>query len=509
MAVRAEGATKVYGRGDTAVRALDGVSVALPAGRFTAVMGPSGSGKSTLMHCLAGLDDLTGGQVFLGDVELSGLSDKALTRLRRDRIGFVFQSFNLIPTLSAAENITLPMDLAGRKPDRAWLDSVIDAVGLRDRLKHRPSELSGGQQQRVAVARALASRPEVIFADEPTGNLDSRSGAEILGLHAPGRRPDGPDHRDGHPRPGGRRLRRRHRLPCRRADRRPDGGPHRRARARADEGVRGLTMFRATLKSIAAHKRRVLSTAMAVLLGVAFLSGTLVLGDTMRGGFADTFAEANAGTDALVRSATEVGEGEFSERGLLAQATLDQVRAVPGVATAEPLVDATGQIVGADGDPLGGNGPPTFAAAWIDDPGLNPWEVAEGRAPEADDEVVIDRQAAEDGDLAVGDTITIRTPAPVEAELVGIATFGDADGMGGPTYAAFTTAFAQRTLLAEPGQVTGVVVARRRLGERVGPGRLGSPTPCPTRPRRSRPPRSPVSRRTTSRPTSSGCCRRS
>jgi putative ABC transport system ATP-binding protein len=145
-------------------------------------MGPSGSGKSTLMHCLAGLDDLTGGQVFLGDVELSGLSDKALTRLRRDRIGFVFQSFNLIPTLSAAENITLPMDLAGRKPDRAWLDSVIDAVGLRDRLKHRPSELSGGQQQRVAVARALASGPQVIFADEPTGNLDSRSGAEILGF---------------------------------------------------------------------------------------------------------------------------------------------------------------------------------------------------------------------------------------------------------------------------------------------------------------------------------------
>ena len=218
-------------------------------------------------------------------------------------------------------------------------------------------------------------------------------------------------------------------------------------------------MFRATLKSIAAHKRRVLSTAMAVLLGVAFLSGTMVLGDTMRGGFADTFAEANAGTDALVRSATEVGEGEFSERGLLPQSTLDQVRAVPGVATAEPLVDATGQIVGADGDPLGGNGPPTFAAAWVDDPGLNPWKVAEGRAPEADNEVVIDRQSAKDGDLAVGDTITIRTPAPIEAELVGIATFGDADGMGGPTYAAFTTSFAQRTLLAEPGQITGVVVA--------------------------------------------------
>ena len=182
VAVRAENATKVYGRGDTAVRALDEVSVTLPAGRFTAIMGPSGSGKSTLMHCLAGLDDLTSGHAYLGDTELSRLNDKQLTRLRRDRVGFVFQSFNLIPTLTAAENITLPLDLAGRKPDQAWVDAVIDTVGLRDRLRHRPSELSGGQQQRVAVARALASRPTVIFADEPTGNLDSRSGAEILGF---------------------------------------------------------------------------------------------------------------------------------------------------------------------------------------------------------------------------------------------------------------------------------------------------------------------------------------
>jgi putative ABC transport system ATP-binding protein len=182
VAVRAEAATKVYGRGDTAVRALDDVSIALPASRFTAIMGPSGSGKSTLMHCLAGLDDLSSGRVFVGDVDLSQLSDKQLTRLRRDRIGFVFQSFNLLPTLTAAENITLPMDLAGRSADGPWLDAVVDTVGLRDRLKHRPSELSGGQQQRVAVARALASRPAVIFADEPTGNLDSRSGAEILGF---------------------------------------------------------------------------------------------------------------------------------------------------------------------------------------------------------------------------------------------------------------------------------------------------------------------------------------
>jgi putative ABC transport system ATP-binding protein len=180
VAARAVQASKVYGHGSTAVTALDDVTVDLPAGRFTAVMGPSGSGKSTLMHCLAGLDDLTHGQVFVGDVELNRLSERDLTRLRRDRIGFVFQAFNLIPTLTAIENITLPMSLAGRSPDKGWLDEVIAATGLADRVRHRPSELSGGQQQRVAVARALASRPDIIFADEPTGNLDSRTGAEIL-----------------------------------------------------------------------------------------------------------------------------------------------------------------------------------------------------------------------------------------------------------------------------------------------------------------------------------------
>ncbi len=173
-------ATKIYGARDAVVRAIDGISVGFEAGRFTAMMGPSGSGKSTLLHCLGGLDTLTSGSIRIGDVDLATLRDKELTRLRRDRIGFVFQSFNLIPTLNALENITLPISLAGRRPDRTWVDHVVDTVGLRTRLTHRPSELSGGQQQRVAVARALASRPEIIFADEPTGNLDSRSGAEIL-----------------------------------------------------------------------------------------------------------------------------------------------------------------------------------------------------------------------------------------------------------------------------------------------------------------------------------------
>ena len=180
VAARAVDAVKVYGRGEAEVRALDGVSVDFATGRFTAIMGPSGSGKSTLLHAVAGLDPLTDGHVWIGDTELGSLSEKKLTQLRRDRIGFVFQSFNLIPTLTAAENIALPMKLAGRRPDAAWFDTVVDTVGLGHRLGHRPSELSGGQQQRVAVARALASRPQIVLADEPTGNLDPHTSGAVF-----------------------------------------------------------------------------------------------------------------------------------------------------------------------------------------------------------------------------------------------------------------------------------------------------------------------------------------
>jgi putative ABC transport system ATP-binding protein len=181
-AARAVGVTKLYGAGDATVAALDDVSVDLARGRFTAIMGPSGSGKSTLLHVLAGLDRPTSGEVYLGDTEITSLRDKRLTMLRRDRIGFIFQSFNLLPTLTAAENIVLPMRIAGRKPDPDWVASIVETVGLGGRLEHRPAQLSGGQQQRVAAARALASRPEIVFADEPTGALDSRSGSELLGF---------------------------------------------------------------------------------------------------------------------------------------------------------------------------------------------------------------------------------------------------------------------------------------------------------------------------------------
>ena len=180
LAARAVEVRKVYGTGDASVEALRGISLDLAAGEWTAIMGPSGSGKSTLLHVMAGLDTPTDGRVYIGDIDLTTLNDKQLTQLRRDRVGFVFQAYNLIPTLTAEENITLPMDIAGRDVDRSWFDQVVDTVRLRDRLRHRPTELSGGQQQRVAGARALVSKPEIVFADEPTGNLDSKSGAELL-----------------------------------------------------------------------------------------------------------------------------------------------------------------------------------------------------------------------------------------------------------------------------------------------------------------------------------------
>ena len=199
--VQATDLVKVYGKGSAAVRAVDGVTAQFRAAEFTAIMGPSGSGKSTLMHCLAGLDTVTAGQVWLGHLELSALSDSALTRMRRERVGFIFQSFNLLGMLTARQNILLPFDLAGKDPDWRWFDSIVEVLGLTSRLGHRPSELSGGEQQRVAVARALVTRPEVVFADEPTGNLDSRTGAELLGLPAHVGARARPDRRDGHPRP--------------------------------------------------------------------------------------------------------------------------------------------------------------------------------------------------------------------------------------------------------------------------------------------------------------------
>ena len=268
--------TKIYGQGQTEVRALDNVSVEFPSGRYTRHHGSVRLGEVDLMHCLAGLDRITSGQIFIGDVELSKLSEKQLTLLRRDKVGFVFQAFNLLPTLAAAENVELPLAIAGRKPDQGWVDTVIDAVGHRERLAHKPAELSGGQrQQRVAAARAMASRPAIVFADEPTGSLDSASGTELLGFMR--QRSTSTARRSSwSPRPQLGRLRRPRAVPGRRPHRRRDGQPDRREGARPDEEVGGLTaaaMRKATLKGLLAHKFRLAATALAIVLKVSFVAG--------------------------------------------------------------------------------------------------------------------------------------------------------------------------------------------------------------------------------------------
>ena len=299
MAARVVDLTKVYGSGAAEVRALDGVTLDIGAGEFTAVMGPSGSGKSTLMHCCAALDVPTSGEVFIGDTEIGNLSDKKLTHLRRERIGFVFQSFNLVPTLTAKENILLPLSIAGRKPDSEWYDAVIGTVNLADRLDHRPNQLSGGQQQRVAVARALTSRPDIVFADEPTGNLDSRSGAEVLGLLQQCARSFGqtivmvthdpvaaatPTGWSSWPTAAS-----------------PESSTPRRDEAvqqDADDGTRGLARRRRRLtcsgrawKSLLGRKMRLLMSTFAIVLGVAFVAGTMIFTDTLNKSFVAIFEQ--------------------------------------------------------------------------------------------------------------------------------------------------------------------------------------------------------------------------
>ena len=376
-AAHTEDAVKIYGKGATEVRALDGVTVGFADGELGAIMGPSGSGKSTLLHCMAGLDTLTSGKAFIGDEDLSTLGDKDLTVLRRDRVGFVFQAFNLVPTLTALENVTLPLALAGRKGEGDWIDQVVGIVGLTDRIAHRPSELSGGQQQRVAVARALASRPQIIFADEPTGNLDSRSGAEVLGFlrravdemgqtivmvtHDPGAASyadrvlflaDG-------------------RLVDEMAH--PTSGPG----ARPHEEVRGLSgMFRVTVKGLLAHKSRLAITALAVMLGVAFMAGTFVLTDTIRKTFDDLFGDVYEGTDAVARekAAFSNPEGAGDVRGRVDESLLGTVAGVDGVATAEGIIQGYTRIIDKDGNAIGDpqTGAPTLGGNWNESPRSQP-----------------------------------------------------------------------------------------------------------------------------------------
>ena len=314
-------AVKTYGIGDSEVRALDGVTVAFEAGKYTAIMGPSGSGKSTLMHCLAGLDSLTSGAVYIGETYLATLNDKQLTELRRKKVGFIFQAYNLIPTLNARENIMLPLMLGGESGDKAWIDEVVQTVGLADRLKHRPSELSGGQQQRVAVARALAAKPDIIFADEPTGNLDSHTGAEILDFMRRAVReygqtivmvthdPSAAAYADRAVFLNDGRIVDEMANPT--AEKILD---RMKAFGRRDDADRAPMSTQATVliarRSIRARLGRLIAISIAILVGVSFVVGSFVLADSLRKTFDDLFTNISQNVDLQVRSSVAFGEDD-------------------------------------------------------------------------------------------------------------------------------------------------------------------------------------------------------
>ena len=389
-AARARGATKIYGQGDTQVRAIDGIDVEFAPGAFTAIMGPSGSGKSTLMHCMAGLDSLTSGQVCIGDVELDRLSDKQLTQLRRERIGFVFQAFNLVPTLTALENITLPLDIAGRKRrQRRGSTRSSTPSGSATGSSHRPRELSGGQQQRVAVRpRAGRPRPTIVFADEPTGNLDSRPRRRGAGLHAPAPPTSWPDHRHGHPRPASPRA-----TPTgccssptaasstRWTSPTPKTILDRMKRSRGDDGIRMIVRLAA--QSAGEQAPAVVMSCSPSSSASASSSGTLVLGDTINATFDGIFPTANEGVDGRQVRGVEDGLGRSTPAGVPSVVAGTGSQAVDGVAAARPTVSATAQIIGKDGKPPAARVRRACGFGWSDDADLNPLHVIAGSAPRA------------------------------------------------------------------------------------------------------------------------------
>ena len=429
-------------------------------------MGPSGSGKSTLMHALAGLDRATSGSVTVDGVELADLDDAELTELRRDKIGFVFQFFNLLPVLTADENILLPLSLAGRDPDPELHDQLVEAVGLGDRLSHRPSELSGGQQQRVAVARALMSKPAVVFADEPTGNLDSKSSDEVLALLRRAVDDFGQTvvmvTHDAHA--------------AATADRvvvlvdgrivRDEGSATADAGPRPDEAGRRLTSI--ALRNLGARKLRTFLTALAIVLGVMMVAGTYVLTDTIEQSFDEIFTESNEGVDAVVTSKAAVETEDGQEPPIDASRARRRCAASDGVEAADGgITDPQVAIIDSDGERIGGGGAPTFAFSTTAER-FDPLEYPEGGPPAADDEVVIDKAAAENAGFELGDQVTLAGKDEASAyELVGIATLGDVDSFGGASIALLTLPEAQR-ITGKQGKFDQITVAadrRRRPGD--------------------------------------------
>ena len=459
--VVARDVTRRYGEGETAVDALRGISVEVPRGKLTAVMGPSGSGKSTLMHILAGLDKPTSGSVTIAGKEITTLKDSDLTKLRREHIGFVFQFFNLLPMLSAEENIRLPLAIAGEKPDVEFFDGLVKSVGLGDRLSHRPAELSGGQQQRVAIARALVSQPDVVFADEPTGNLDSHTGPGDPRALAPLGRGPRADDRDGHPRGACGGDRRPRALPRRRAHRARAGGRVAAPDQRGDGGDRRpMTTF--TLKGLLTRKLRTALTAIAIVLGVATVSGTFVLTDSIDKAFDAIFSDVYRNTDATItpKSAFDSSdngstEAAFDESLLAKVKDLPDVRdAIGGVASESTQFVKDGKAIAFGGAPnLGFSVDPTR-------PEFNSLSLVEGAWP-GPEEVVVDQSTAGKKDLKVGQTIGVQVEGPVEQlKISGIVKFGSVSSIGGATLAGFDLATAQR-LFEKEGKLDQIRVAAK------------------------------------------------
>jgi putative ABC transport system permease protein len=406
-------------------------------------MGPSGSGKSTLMHCMAGLDKPTSGQTFVSGMDIGTLDDAGLTRLRRDRIGFVFQSFNLVPVLTAGENITLPAALAGTKVDRDWLGYLTEQLGIADRLTHRPSELSGGQQQRVACARALINKPDLIFADEPTGNLDSNASAELLGFLRRSVTELGQSIVMVTHDPRGAAY----------ADRvifLADGAAvGELARPTADsvlERMRtlGPDVRTVTIKGLLAHKLRLALTALAIVLGVTLISGTFVLTDTLHNTFNVLFGNIYSKIDFQVRGVAQLGSGGNAVRNPIPESLLATVRGVPGVAAADGQVTGYAQFVAPDGKPIQIGGAPTLGVSFVTDQQISTLHLIAGGPPVTSDDVVMDAGTAQKYGFTVGQRVRILSALPPKTyTITGIAQFGSANNLAGATLAAFTLPTAQ------------------------------------------------------------------
>ena len=424
----------------------------MPRGKLTAVMGPSGSGKSTLMHILAGLDKPTSGSVTVAGKEITTLKDSDLTKLRREHIGFVFQFFNLLPMLNAEENIRLPLSIAGEKPDPAFFEQLVASVGLGDRLSHRPAELSGGQQQRVAIARALVSQPDVVFADEPTGNLDSKTGAEILELLRHSVAGPRADDRDGDPRGARGGDRRPGPLPGRRAHR-PRALRRLAARDRRGDGGDRRHMTSFTLKGLLTRKLRTALTAVAIVLGVATVSGTFVLTDSIDKAFDSIFSDVYRNTDATItpKSAFDVGDNGSTEAPF-DESLLAKVRALPDVRDAIGGVSSESTQLVKDGKTIAFGGAPNLGFS-VDPtkPQFNSLTLVQGAWP-GPDELVVDQSTADKKDLKVGQTIGVQVEGPLEQlRISGLVKFGSVSSIGGATLAGFDLATAQR-LFDKAGQ---------------------------------------------------------